>query len=175
MKTLGAYVSALLVALPALAFAAPHTSPGEGGGLPVVHVSAPAGQPSVHIVVTLINYPGVPERSACRMLYKAVNRSGDDIELSTQLHTFDSLKSDLNSWLIPTGSMKPGQAVERLYSCKTPSFIALDQKSDYGWPRSCRVNGEKMTPCPVPVKIDFNLPLMAEDAPMAQPAAGSRH
>lgn len=175
MKTFGGYVSALLVAWPALVFAAPHAATAESPTSPATLVSTSAGQSRIHIIVTVVSYPGVPERSACRLLYKAVNQSREEVELSTQLTTFDSEKMDLNTWLVPTGAMKPGQSVERLYSCKTASFITLDQKTDYGWPRSCRVNGEKLTPCTVPVKIDFNLPEFAGDPPAASLGKGSGH
>ncbi|HSV28071.1 MAG TPA: hypothetical protein VLL76_00895, partial [Candidatus Omnitrophota bacterium] len=140
MKTL-ITVTVLLASMPALGFAAPLAAAQEAnnGKPPLVSISAPAGQDRVRISVSLVSYPGVPERASCRMLFKATNESRDNVELSTQLHTFNTYKTDLNSWLVPTGTLKPGQTVERLYSCKAASFITLDQGSDYGWPRTCFV------------------------------------
>ena len=158
MKTL-AKLSFLLVAAPALSLAAPQPVPKDAAGVKQpVSISAPAGADRVRISVSVVSYPGVPERASCRMLFRAVNDSGTQVELATQLHTFDTYKKDLNSWLVPTGAMAPGQAVERVYSCKSASFVALDQQSDYGWPRTCMVKGETVTPCPIALKVDFNLP-----------------
>ncbi|MGE5547642.1 MAG: hypothetical protein ACM33T_12135 [Solirubrobacterales bacterium] len=140
--------------------AAPVAGQPTTGSKPLVAASLPTGSETgqVRINVSIISYPGVPERSSCRLKFRAVNESGNRVAVSTLLKTFDTYKSDLNSWLVPTGDMAPGQAVERIYSCKSASFITLDKKSDYGWPVTCRVDGEAVSPCPVSLKVDFNLP-----------------
>lgn len=149
-------------------FAAPRGGQGDAAratGPQLVSLSAPEGQERIRITVALVSYPGVPERAACRMKFRAENQSGRRVALSTLLHTFDGSQSDLNSWMVPTGEMAPGATVERLYSCKAASFIRLDQRSDYGWPRSCTVDGERLTPCPMRLDVRFNLPQLDTPKP----------
>lgn len=162
MRTISSIALGVALALPAWAVA----SPNAGGGPPArgpASIAAPAGQERVRITVSLISYPGVPERSACRMLFRAVNETDAPVEMAALLHTYDTYQADQNSWLVPTGTMQPGQQVERLYSCKGASFLSLDQRSDRGWPRSCAVAGEVLTPCPVALKLDSNLQILVKD------------
>lgn len=160
MRKIVAVAVGLALAFPALAKASPGDSrPARDGA----STAAPAGQDRVRITVSLISFPGVPERSACRMLFRAVNETAVPVEMAALLHTYDTYRADQNSWLVPTGTMQPGQQIERLYSCKGASFLSLDQRSDHGWPRSCAVAGEVRTPCPVALKLDSNLQILVKD------------
>lgn len=160
-------IPALLLALtlPGLALAAPHATSDGAAPLAIQRASASpsAGQGRVHVSVSIISYPGVPERSACRMLFRAVNETGQPVELATLLHTYDSFRADQNSWLVPTGTMAPGQQIERLYSCKGASFLSLDERSGHGWPTICAVNGEERRPCPVALKLDSNVKILTPE------------
>lgn len=157
-------LSALLLAPMLSAPAAATPQAADGAAKPRMarqaSIAAPAGQERVRISVSVISYPGVPERSACRMLFRAVNETGRPVEMAALLHTFDSFRADQNSWLVPTGTMRPGQQIERLYSCKGASYLSLDQGSGNGWPRTCVVDGERMNPCPVALKLDSNLEIL---------------
>lgn len=109
------------------------------------------------INVTQINYPGVPERSACRFLVRATNGGTQVIATHAMLRTYDSYKGALNTWLVPTGSLAPGQSIERIYSCKTAQFVELDRGSATGWPGRCLVNGEERSPCPAVLNLETNI------------------
>lgn len=119
------------------------------------------------IVLTQVNYPGVPERSACRFLVRAINESDQRLGAHALLRTFDTYQSSLNAWLVPTGDLAPGQSVERIYSCKMAQSIILDQGTAGGWPGRCTVNGEERSPCPATLVIESNLPLLKEDPTVA--------
>mgnify|MGYP000863689530 CR=1 FL=1 len=157
-------IPALLLALtlPGLALATPQATSDGAGPRPVhpASASSSAGHGRVLVSVSIISYPGVPERSSCRMLFRAVNETGQPVELATLLHTYDSFRADQNSWLVPTGTMAPGQQIERLYSCKGASFLSLDKRSGHGWPTICAVNGEELRPCPVALQLDSNVKIL---------------
>lgn len=167
MRSISAIGLGLALCLPAtVSAAAPYTGeegPAKPGMVRPASITAPAGEARIRISVSVISFPGVPEHAACRMLFRATNETGSPMEMATLLHTYDGYQSDLNSWLVPTGTILPGQQVERLYSCKSASFLTIDQKSDLGWPTTCVVAGERKSPCPVALKLDSNLPLLKKD------------
>ena len=109
------------------------------------------------ITLTQVNFPGVPERSACRFLVRASNDGSQRIGVHALVRTFDSYQSVLNTWLIPTGDLMPGQTVERIYSCKMAQGLILDQASASGWPGRCTIDGEERSPCPASLVLETNL------------------
>jgi len=115
------------------------------------------------IVITQVNYPGVPERAACRFVVRAINEGTETISAHALLRTYDTYKSELNTWLVPTGALAPGATAERLYSCKTAQYLVFDRGSMGGWPGRCVVNGEERAPCPLTLAVEANMRLSAKD------------
>lgn len=146
--------------------------PVEVSGARAVTFQPPAGVrdrvAGLHITITQVNYPGVPERSACRFLVRATNEGDRKIGAYALMRTFDSFKASLNSWLIPTGELAPGQTVERLYSCKMAQSLVLDQDSATGWPGRCTVDGTELSPCPVTLQLKANIDILPTDPSIAQ-------
>lgn len=120
----------------------------------------------LRIIVTQVNYPGVPERSACRFLVRAVNESKQKIGAHALLRTFDSYNASLNTWLVPTGELSPGQTTERIYSCKMAQSMVLDLTSASGWPGRCTIDGTEHSPCPATLQLESNL-LIVKEEPVA--------
>ncbi|HLO77576.1 MAG TPA: hypothetical protein VK196_14055 [Magnetospirillum sp.] len=112
------------------------------------------------ITATQVMYPGVPDRAACRFVVRSVNRGTATISTYALLQILDGEKAELNTWMVPTGPLAPGQASERLYSCKTAQYLVLDQQSLSGWPGRCMVNGEERSPCPLTLTLEANLNLI---------------
>lgn len=115
------------------------------------------------ISVTQVMYPGVPDRAACRFVVRAVNSGSATVSAYTLMHTLDGEKAELNTWMIPTGPLAPGQASEKLYSCKTAQYLVLDKQTLGGWPGRCMVNGEERSPCPLTLALEANLNIIAKD------------
>ena len=125
-----------------------HPSPDRIGGL--------------KIIVNQVMYPGVPDRAACRFVIRAVNNGSATVSAYTLLRTLDGEKSELNTWMVPTGSLAPGQSSERLYSCKNARYLVIDQQTLEGWPGRCMVNGEERSPCPLTLTLEANLNIVAK-------------
>jgi hypothetical protein len=117
----------------------------------------------LRIVINQVNFPGVPDRSACRFVVRAVNEGRETVAAHTLLHTYDGTKGELNTWMVPTGTLAPGQSAERLYSCKTAQYLVLDRQNMGGWPGRCTVNGEERAPCPLSLSLEANLNLISKD------------
>lgn len=115
------------------------------------------------ITVTQVNYPGVPDRAACRFVVRAINSGQATVSTYALLHTLDADKADLNTWMVPTGALAPGQTAERLYSCKTAHYVVLDRQAMGGWPSRCVVNGEERSPCPLTLTLEANLNILTKD------------
>lgn len=120
--------------------------------------------PGLRVIVTQVNFPGVPERSACRFLVRAINGSKQTIGTHALLRTFDSYQASLNTWLVPTGELSPGQSTERIYSCKMAQSMVLDLTSASGWPGRCTIDGIEQSPCPATLQLEANL-LIVKEAP----------
>jgi len=114
------------------------------------------------IIVNQVMYPGVPDRAACRFVIRAVNNGSATVSAYTLLRTLDGEKSELNTWMVPTGSLAPGQSSERLYSCKNARYLVIDQQTLEGWPGRCMVNGEERSPCPLTLTLEANLNIVAK-------------
>jgi hypothetical protein len=113
--------------------------------------------PGLKVSLTQVNFPGVPERSACRLMVRASNEGSQRIAVHALVRTFNSAQASLNTWLIPTGDLAPGQSVERIYSCKMAQEMTLDQASASGWPGRCTIDGEERSPCPATLVLETNL------------------
>ncbi len=113
----------------------------------------------VRLSVVQVFFPGVPDRFACRMEVRAFNDSHSRINFRTLLQTFGSNKTALDSWLIPTGPLNPGQEVLRTYSCRQASSVEVSRITPYGWPTTCEVNGEEASPCPIELHVTSSLAL----------------
>lgn len=119
--------------------------------------------PGLKITVTQVMYPGVPDRAACRFVVRAVNSGSATVSAYTLMRTLDGEKAELNTWMVPTGPLAPGQASEKLYSCKTAQYLVLDKQTLGGWPGRCLVNGEERSPCPLSLALEANLNIIAKD------------
>lgn len=117
----------------------------------------------LRIIITQVNFPGVPDRSACRFTFRAINEGHETVAAHTLLRTFDTTKGELNVWMVPTGDLAPGQSAERLYSCKTAQYLTLDRETMGGWPGRCTINGQERSPCPLTLSVEANLNLLAKD------------
>lgn len=115
------------------------------------------------ITVTQVMYPGVPDRAACRFVVRAVNSGSATVSTYALMRTLDGEKAELNTWMVPTGPLAPGQASEKLYSCKTAQYLVLDKQTLGGWPGRCLVNGEERSPCPLTLALEANLNIIAKD------------
>lgn len=129
----------------------------DAGHMEVLAPNVGGDKQAVRLSIVQVFFPGVPDRFACRMQVRAWNQSADHINVSTLLKTFDTDKAPLDSWLIPTGDLAPGQEVLRTYSCRQASSIEVSRTSEYGWPTTCVVNGEATTPCPVELHVTSSL------------------
>lgn len=114
------------------------------------------------IVITQVNYPGVPDRAACRFVVRVNNSSTVTVSAYALLHTLDGEKNELNTWMVPTGALAPGQSSDRLYSCKLAQYLVLDQQAMGGWPGRCTVNGEERAPCPLTLVLEANLNIITK-------------
>lgn len=119
--------------------------------------------PGLKITVTQVMYPGVPDRAACRFVVRAVNSGSATVSAYTLMRTLDGEKAELNTWMVPTGPLAPGEASEKLYSCKTAQYLVLDKQTLGGWPGRCLVNGEERSPCPLTLALEANLNIIAKE------------
>lgn len=172
VKTTSAIVAALAMVTGATAALA-SSAPKEGKSLPpsIAVQRADLQPPSIiadriaglKISVTQVMYPGVPDRAACRFVVRAVNSGSVTVSAYALMHTLDGEKAELNTWMVPTGPLAPGQASEKLYSCKTAQYLVLDKQTLGGWPGRCLVNGEERSPCPLTLALEANLNIIAKE------------
>lgn len=157
------WISAVAVAVVAgagQAWATYHPNPTPGGIREedlVPNMTGAAQQ--VRLSVVQVFFPGVPDRFACRMQVRAINDSHARVSFRALLQTFDSDKAALDSWLIPTGQLDPGQEVLRSYSCRQATSIEVSRVTAYGWPTTCEVDGEEASPCPIELHLTSSLAL----------------
>lgn len=172
VKTTSAMVAALTM-IAGASVAVASSAPKEGKALPpsiaVQHADLlPSAIVSdriggLKIIVTQVMYPGVPDRAACRFVVRAINNGAVTVSAHALLHTLDGEKGELNTWMVPTGPLAPGQTSEKLYSCKTAQYLVLDKATLGGWPGRCVVNGEERSPCPLTLALEANLNIIAKD------------
>lgn len=112
--------------------------------------------------VTQVMYPGVPDRAACRFVVRIANNGPATVSAYALMRTLNSEKTELNTWMVPSGPLAPGQTAERLYSCKSAHYLVLDQQTMGGWPGRCTVNGEERSPCPLTLALEANLNIVAK-------------
>lgn len=115
------------------------------------------------ITITQVMYPGVPDRAACRFVVRAYNGGRDTVSAYALLRTLDGEKSELNTWMVPTGQLAPGDTSEKLYSCRNAQYLVIDKQALSSWPGKCTINGEERSPCPLTVALDANLNIIAKD------------
>ena len=121
------------------------------------NTSAPPDR--VRLSIVQVFFPGVSERFACRMQVRALNQGASRINFSALLKTYDEGKAPLDSWLIPTGDLAPGQEVLRTYSCRRAASLEISRRTEYGWPVKCEVGGHEASPCPIELHITSSLAL----------------
>ena len=155
----------------------------EGGGKPaaielsrgvkgmILNPTGTVSEPvtGVRLNITQFSYPGVPERAACRTVIRVENDSVSTIAFYSLIRTFDSQEEPLGTWMTPSGILAPGQAGERLYSCKIARYMVLDRGSAGGWPNTCHVDGIDRTPCPIQLTFDVNIDFLPNSPPASPP------
>ena len=153
-------VAAVVMAWAVTAAAAYHSSMDPGAVLEEVLAPNTATPPEpVRLTIVQVFFPGVADRFACRMEVRALNQGSSRVNFSTLLKTYDDGKEALDSWLIPTGELAPGQEVLRTYSCHQAASIEISRKSEYGWPAKCEVGGREASPCPIELHVTSSLAL----------------
>lgn len=171
-RTFGAFVAGMALVAATAAHAASSSGAKDKPTPPSIAVQRASLKPlsgaseqigGLRIIVTQVNYPGVPDRSACRFLVRAVNEGAERVGAYALMRTYDGEKEELNTWMVPTGDLAPGESAERLYSCKTAQYLSFDRQTMGGWPGRCTVNGEERTPCPLTLSVEANLNLLAKD------------
>lgn len=115
------------------------------------------------IVVNQVMTPGVPERAACRVVVRAYNGGASTVSAYALLHTQDAEKTAINTWMVPTGILAPGETSEKLYSCRYAQYLVVDRQTLGGWPGRCVINGEERSPCPLTIGLEANLKIVAKD------------
>jgi hypothetical protein len=166
---LGRMAAGLVAATACLAAAAAMANRPNGGnggdlGEAILTAASPAeAEGPIRITAVQVFFPGVPERFACRMQLTVANEGDRVISLRTLLTTRDGDNQLVNSWLVPSGILAPGEAVERIYSCKQADRLTVSRESPHGWPTVCVVGGEEVSPCPVALRISTSLRLAGAD------------
>lgn len=153
-------VLALLVLDLGGAKAVSHMQPSGMGGLRQATLNPDGTTPSmgdIQVLVVEVFYPGLSSRSACRMEMEVRNVSSVQASFSALLKTFNGDKDTVDSWLIPTGTMEPGDQITRVFSCHEASSLEVDRESQYGWPHVCVINGEARSPCPLRLQVSTSL------------------
>ena len=111
----------------------------------------------MRLSIEQVFFPGVPDRTACRMQIRVYNDSRSTINLRLLIQTSNVEKEPQDSWLVPAGDLKPGEEVLRLFSCRPSVAVDVMRNSDYGWPITCRIDGDDVVPCPVNIKFHSSL------------------
>ena len=112
-----------------------------------------SGSERLHLTVEQVFFPGLSERVGCRMQISARNDTGTPVSLRLLVNGFDDSKAVVDTWLVPTGDLKPGEEVMRIYSCVAGHEFAVSEASPYGWPQTCVVDGNTMSPCPLGLAV----------------------
>jgi len=148
------------------AAAASHGANDEATAHEVVMASAlgPSSD-SLHLSIVQVFFPGLSERVGCRMQVIARNDSHTHISMRALVNTFDDDKAAVDAWLVPTGDLKPGEEVMRIYSCHTAHEAVVSEASPYGWPQVCFIDGKEMSPCPLTLRVVSSLepPLVSKE------------
>lgn len=113
--------------------------------------------------VTQVMTPGVPERAACRVVVRAFNGGTNTVSAYALLHTQDASQAAVNTWMVPTGTLAPGESSEKLYSCRYAQYLVVDTKTLGGWPGRCTINGEERSPCPLTIGLEANLNIVTKE------------
>ena len=112
---------------------------------------------TLELSITQVFFPGMSEKTGCRMQITARNRSPSRINMRALVNTFDGAKEAVDTWLVPTGELKPGEEVLRIYSCRTAHVAAVSEASPYAWPQTCNVDGANASPCPVTLHVSMTI------------------
>ncbi len=163
---------ASMAALWAVAAAAAYHADADPGAVreEVLGPNTSAPPEPVRLSVVQVFFPGVAERFSCRMEVRALNQGSTSVSFSALLKTYDDGKAALDSWLIPTGELAPGQEVLRTYSCHQAASIEVSRQSAYGWPTKCEVDGREASPCPIELHVVSSLSLPQPPDPKKKPA-----
>lgn len=153
--TATALAIAIAIAAPAAAekFAAPQPAPLPNGRMVLVP-SGFAAQGEVLVTINQFNYPGVPDRSACRMQFVITNQTSAPVSFRGVFDTRDGGPDPVNVWVVEAGRIGPNQQAERLFSCKPAPMVALRQPDK--WPATC----EDQSGCLPKVRVQTNLRLL---------------
>jgi len=111
----------------------------------------------LELSITQVFFPGMSEKTGCRMQITAQNRSASSINMRALVNTFDGAKEAVDSWLVPTGELKPGEEVLRIYSCRTAHAAVVSEASPYAWPQTCVIGGVVASPCPLSLHVSMSI------------------
>ncbi len=120
--------------------------------------SVPPTGDAIRVTVVMASFPGLSERASCRMQVTSANQGAARLSTRVLLKTVNDKGDTINSWLVPTGDLKPGEESLRTYSCKAPESLVLVRGNPFAWPQTCSVDGIDTLPCPVALRMQTNLP-----------------
>jgi len=167
-------VAAMAVAMLCLA-AAPALAEGHGGG---EKAGGGDAEPPLHGGETLLSsdvktatdvmriavmravIPGASEKVGCRIQMISTNDTTHRVNLRVLLSTFDAKGDLVDTWLVPTGELEPGEEFMKVNSCHGGRKMKIARDNKYGWPVSCDVDGEAVAPCPVSLKLKSSMEIL---------------
>lgn len=112
---------------------------------------AAAGQ--VMVTASQVNYPGLSERSSCRMRFQIENQSASPITFRGIFDTRIEGKDSLNAWVVHVGRLDAGKSTERVFSCRGANILGLREQHE--WPAACTTADD----CRLALRLVSNLGL----------------
>jgi hypothetical protein len=104
--------------------------------------------------------PGTSEKVGCRMQIISTNDTTHRVNVRILLRTYDARGELVDTWLVPTGELQPGEEFMKVNSCRGGRKMKIARDNKYGWPVTCDVDGEPAAPCPVSLKIRSSMDIM---------------
>jgi len=132
---------------------------------PAAPPPAGAGAAADEAVVSLWAFvsPGMSEKRGCRIRVVIENRTTGRFGFYGKFRALLK-EEERDAWFVSAAAIPPKATAERLYSCVLlPDTIELDVHSDLGYPRTCEVDGESSSPCPVRVRFVSNVKLVGPE------------
>ena len=118
----------------------------------------------VNVRVQIAFNPGMSDRRGCRLQVYITNTSKATISMRVPIETYvnhdDEPPEEADINLVPSGTLKSGQMVMRLFSCKPADLVYVLRDNPYAWPNTCDIDGLEQTPCPVEVHFAATMPMI---------------
>ena len=161
--------AALLALGLGLALAAPPAAAqpdGRPGPLPPrtppAHAPVEAPPPTPEVVVSLWTFvmPGMNEKRGCRIRVIVENGTAERFGFFGKFRSL-AKGEEKDAWFVSAADVPAKGRAERLFACgQMPDTVEMDMTSDLGYPRTCEVDGDASSPCPLKLRFQSNLPLI---------------